>query len=115
MKFKVTLDEEGYIKEMTQTGTSEDTVEVDLEETGIHPLFCFKVVGNEAVYDEIHYQDFLQKKEDEKEIEELKKKLLDSDYIWNVIQEGDRTQEYYADIIAQRHEWRMRIRELEGD
>lgn len=45
----------------------------------------------------------------------IKKGLLKklSSYIWNVINEGDRTKEYYADLIEQRHQWRMRIRELE--
>lgn len=47
------------------------------------------------------------------EIAELKQKLAETDYIWNVIQEGDHDKEYYAEIIKNRHDWRMRIRELE--
>jgi hypothetical protein len=109
MKYKANLDSEGYIYSLEENGD----VEVDLEQTRLHPLFCFKVVDNKAVYDEQHYQDYLQKQKDLQEIEELKTYLNSTDYIWNSIKEGGRTEEYYAEVIAKRKEARKRIQELE--
>lgn len=48
-------------------------------------------------------------------IKELKQKLLDTDYIHNVIAEGDATEEDYADVIANRKAWRAEVRRLEGE
>lgn len=48
------------------------------------------------------------------EIWELKGKLAASDYAIIKIAEGAATAEEYADLIAQRAEWRARINELEG-
>lgn len=63
MKFKANLDEKGYIESLEQTGTAEDTVEVNLEETRVHPLCCFKVVKNTAVYDAERYEEYIREQE----------------------------------------------------
>ena len=111
MKYKANLDSEGYIESLEENGD----IEVDLEETRIHPLFCFKVENNKAVYDEQHYQDYLQKAKYQEEINQLKAYLNSTDYIWNSIKEGGRTEEYYADVIEKRKQARKRIQELEDD
>ena len=49
------------------------------------------------------------------EIQRLKAYLNGTDYIWNSIKEGGRTEEYYAEVIAKRKEARKRIQELEDD
>lgn len=46
-------------------------------------------------------------------IVELKQKLADTDYIACKIAEGAATREEYAEIIAQRQEWREEINRLE--
>lgn len=46
-------------------------------------------------------------------IAELKAKLLETDYVWNVIREGDATEEHYAEVLANRKAWRAEVRELE--
>lgn len=46
---------------------------------------------------------------------ELKKLLEDTDYVVIKIAEGSATLEEYADIIAQRQEWRREINELEQE
>lgn len=46
-------------------------------------------------------------------IAELKQKLTDTDYIACKIAEGAATREEYADVIAQRQEWREEINRLE--
>lgn len=46
---------------------------------------------------------------------DLKKKLADTDYIACKIAEGAATLEEYAEIIAQREEWRTQINELMGE
>lgn len=47
-------------------------------------------------------------------IAELKKLLVDTDYIAVKIAEGAATKEDYADVIAQRQGWRDEINELEN-
>lgn len=47
------------------------------------------------------------------EINECKQRLADTDYVVIKIAEGAASREAYADIIAQRQAWRMRIGELE--
>lgn len=49
-----------------------------------------------------------------KEINELKKKLFDTDYKAIKYSEGWLTDEEYAEVKAQREEWRKRINELEA-
>lgn len=51
----------------------------------------------------------------EKRIEELKKKLAETDYIAAKIAEGAATKEEYADVLAQRQAWRDEINQLQGD
>ena len=46
---------------------------------------------------------------------DLKKKLADTDYIACKIAEGAATLEEYAEIRAQREEWRTQINELMGE
>ena len=59
------------------------------------------------------YDAFDQKKECT--ILDLKKKLADTDYIACKIAEGAETLEEYAEIRAQREEWRTQINELMGE
>ena len=49
-----------------------------------------------------------------REINELKKKLFDTDYKAIKYSEGWLTDEEYAEVKAQREEWRKRINELEA-
>ena len=49
-----------------------------------------------------------------REISELKKKLFDTDYKAIKYAEGLLTDEEYAEVKAQREEWRKRINELEA-
>lgn len=51
----------------------------------------------------------------EVQIEELKQKLSDTDYIACKIAEGSATVEEYADMIEQRQVWREEINKLEGN
>ena len=49
----------------------------------------------------------------EMQIAQLKQKLSDTDYIACKIAEGVATKEEYAEVIAQRQEWRKEINKLE--
>lgn len=49
-----------------------------------------------------------------KRIAQLKKQLFDTDYAVIKIAEGAATAEEYAEVIAQRQEWRAEINQLEG-
>lgn len=48
------------------------------------------------------------------QVAQLKQKLAETDYVVIKIAEGAATKEEYADVIAQRVEWRERINELEN-
>jgi hypothetical protein len=48
------------------------------------------------------------------QIDELKQKLVDTDYIACKIAEGVATVEEYAEELKQRQEWREEINRLEG-
>lgn len=50
----------------------------------------------------------------ETQIADLKQKLADTDYISCKIADGAATREEYADILAQRQEWRKEINKLEN-
>lgn len=78
-----------------------------------HRMNFYYKDGNSFVLDTELEERTLEEEAKQKEIEELKLKLNGSDYIWNVIKEGDRDESYYAEIIEQRHAWRLRVRELE--
>lgn len=47
------------------------------------------------------------------QIQELKQKLSETDYIACKIAEGEATVEEYSDVIAQRRAWREEINKLE--
>lgn len=57
---------------------------------------------------------FTEKEKAQNEIDELKEKLIDTDYNIIKIVEGVATREEMTNVIAQRAEWRRRINELEA-
>ena len=61
---------------------------------------------------EIEVPDIVEEIPVEIQIEELKQKLSDTDYIACKIAEGVATVEEYAEMIAQRQAWRNKINEL---
>lgn len=115
MKYTLNLDEKNYI--LSIANTADDNVELDLKSMELEYLQAYKYENDTLTLDENKKAEIIAQDQEEAkqtEIQELRKKLQDTDYIWNVIQEGDRTKEYYADVIEQRHQWRKRIRELEN-
>lgn len=58
-------------------------------------------------------KNVIEKIEINNRISELKKNLVDTDYVVIKIAEGAATKEDYADIITNREEWRAEINELE--
>ena len=69
-------------------------------------------INNEIV--EVEVPDVVQEIPKEIQIEDLKQKLSETDYIACKIAEGVATTEEYADVIAQRQAWREEINKLEG-
>ena len=68
----------------------------------------------EMTEEEIRQMEEINTKEQaEREIKELKQKLLDTDYKAIKYAEGHISEEEYAPIKAERQEWRNRINELE--
>lgn len=78
-------------------------------------LDCWHLVNGQLVYDTEKANKQIDRENKLQELADLKKKLADSDYYRNVIAEGDRDEDYYAELIADRHTWRLRVRELEEE
>ena len=70
----------------------------------------FTIKRRTPTVEELHNDDI---QATNKEICELKKKLSDTDYKAIKYSEGWLTDEEYAEVKAQREEWRKRINELE--
>ncbi|MBQ0113374.1 MAG: hypothetical protein KBT03_09615 [Bacteroidales bacterium] len=87
-------------------------------------LVCDEVVEDteHTVEDYIHCDGEFVLTTDEKaialdnktKVAEARKYLQETDYIWNVIREGDAIEEHYVDVIAKRKEARELIRSLEN-
>ena len=102
------LDEDKRIVFWSNVRLDSDMVEFGngeyVDETCRDGLEDFVIEDGEAVYRPLP----------EKEIETLKKKLADTDYVAAKIAEGAATRDEYAGLIKQRQEWRDRINELRG-
>ena len=71
----------------------------------------FTIKRRTPTIEELHNDDI---QDINREINELKKKLFDTDYKAIKYSEGWLTDEEYAEAKAQREEWRKRINELEA-
>lgn len=113
-KYKFTLDSEGFIVGFMAV------LDGDYDYEGQMSQYPNATKGYTKYINGTFQEDATKKKaiEDEEakqqRIAELKQYLNDTDYIYNSIREGGRTEEYYADVIAKRKEARKEIQELEG-
>lgn len=112
MKHIVHTDNEKYVVGLELT-TSDEGVEVPEEVFNSSNQTCYKYENGIFTFDEEKLKAMEHQKEVDEEIADLKKKLADTDYIHDVILEGDATTEDYAEVIANRKSWRARVRELE--
>ena len=71
----------------------------------------FTIKRRTPTIEELHNDDI---QDINREINELKKKLFDTDYKAIKYSEGWLTDEEYAEVKAQREEWRKRINKLEA-
>lgn len=78
---------------------------IEIDCPGLGYTLTYKRVGNKL------QQIWTYSKE--QHIEDLKHQLRDTDYAVIKIAEGVATKEEYADVIAQRAEWRAKINELQ--
>ena len=114
MKFKVHVDSNYYITGLELT-TSDTGIIIPDEIYYSQNQNCYKFIDGEFVFDDSKKERLETISKNHIKIEMLKKNLTNTDYIWNVINEGDHDREYYKDIIEQRHNWRMQIRSLEEE
>lgn len=98
-----------------ELSTKPEAIEIPDEVYNSQDLICYKFIDGKFTFDESKKAKLEQKAKDEEEINQLKTYLNQTDYIWNSIREGGRTEEYYADVIEKRKEARKRIQELEND
>ena len=135
MKYNVTLDERGYVLNISHTGTIRDFVELDLDEYDLTEgrIYAYKLGINKLIFDNDEYSRLLnakQKKADELEIKDLEKKLAETDYIisrwgeeivalsnpitWvaDVIKINIAYTKKYSEALNNRKKWRERIEEL---
>lgn len=114
MKFKVHVDSNYYITGLELT-TSDTGIIIPDEIYYSQNQNCYKFIDGEFVFDDSKKERLETISKNHIKIEMLKKNLTNTDYIWNVINEGDHDKEYYKDVIEQRHNWRMKIRSLEEE
>ena len=114
-KYRINLNEDGYV--VGFMAVLDDDYDY-VGQMAQFPNVCdgyIKFINGEFVVDEEKKQEIEDRKAKEVRIAELKQKLADTDYIYNSIREGGRTEEYYAEVIENRKAWRREIQELEGD
>lgn len=90
----------------------------DISQYDMKYMSAYKLKANGLELDSTKKQEIdkeLDKQEKLARIDDLKKKLADTDYIYNSIREGGRSEEYYADVIANRKAWRKEIQDLEEE
>ena len=138
MRYYIVTDLYDYVQVIKHTGTKMDYIELNLDDYDLSEdrIHAYKVGKNELIFDEEKYQQILQEKQsvaDEKEISELKKRLNETDYIMAEAFEEVLTlsnpltfvsdfikilvkySTQYKDTLADRKQWRNRIKELEGE
>ena len=115
MLYKLILDENNYLTGFVHTETEEDTNELNPSEMNIDYLNCYKLVGEEVIFDEEKYNSLVDTKAKAEQIVELKKQLADTDYEAIKYSEGWFTDEEYAPIKAMRESLREKIRALESE
>lgn len=115
MFYKLNLDENKYLTGFMYTGTEEDTFELNASEMNLDYLNCYKLVGDEIIFDEEKYTSLVDTKAKEQKIMMLKKELESTDYIACKIAEGAATKEEYKDELSHRQELRDKINRLQEE
>lgn len=133
MKYTVNLDKNNYILSISHT--LNDDTEIDLSLLDTQYLNAYRLINSEIILDEVKKTELIAeetRKNTETEINELKQKLNETDYIFS--QELEEITALsnpvtfiadfikilvsystkYKDIISNRKAWRDRIKELEG-
>lgn len=113
MLYKLILDEKNYLQGFVHMANEEDVYELNPSEMNLEYLNCYKLVGDEVVFDEEKYNSLIDTKAKEDEIARLKTELTQYDYIGTKIAMGVATKEEYAEQIAYTETIRKQIRQLE--
>lgn len=114
-KYIINLDDDGYV--IGFYTTLEDNFDYEGQMADF-PNVCLgytKFINGGFVEDQAKKQEIEERKAKLNRIAELKQKLNDTDYIYNSIREGGRTEEYYAEVIENRKAWRKEIQDLETE
>ena len=130
MKANLTLDQNNYILTMKTAIDGEYEVPDDINLDFIN---CYQLVDGEFVFDETKYEEIKHQDDVNDEIEDLEKKLNETDYIiarwgeelvaldnpltWitDVIRINNKYRQMYLKALLDRKIWRARIEELRGE
>ena len=80
MLYKLILDENNYLRGFVHMANEEDVYELNPSEMNLEYLNCYKLVGDEVVFDEDKYNALVDTKTKEDEIIRLKQELSSTDY-----------------------------------
>lgn len=108
--YAISLDEDNRILSTTFEEYASDT-DILVESLPEGDVSDYLYVDNEFIFSEAPWKNATRIRE---EVNELKAKLKETDYIACKIAEGSATREEYAVMLQQRQEWRNRINELEN-
>lgn len=114
-KYKINKDDNGYVNGFYSVLGDDFDFEGQMADYPNATRGWTKFIDGQFVEDETKKAEVLDRKAKQARIAELKLKLQDTDYIYNSIREGGRSEEYYAEIIEQRKTWRKEIQELEAE
>lgn len=113
--YKVYTDQNGYVTGYGATLLNDYDFKGQMSDYPDATEGWTKFINGQFVEDEQKKSEILIYRNKINRINELKQKLNETDYIYNSIREGGRTEEYYADVIENRKAWRKEIQDLEEE
>lgn len=115
MKINIVTKEDGTIESWTSYPFDETKPHVSIKDPYSIHLGVDKFIDGKIVKDNETYKKTLLLHEKFRRIDELKKKLSDTDYKLFKYLEGELTEEEYQSIKSDRQAWRNEINQLEEE
>ena len=138
MRYSINFDKDGYVQNIFKTGNPrKDVFDLDLSQYDFSNsrIFAYKYEDGSLVFDKNRYKDITNTKEtkkNKKEVNELKEKLYETDYIVarafeeimlldnpitfisDFLKIVAKYSKKYKSTISERDKWRKRIEELDN-
>jgi len=114
MRINYYINAENRVTGWTAIPLNESLPIIDIENPESIRIGIDKIIEGQFIRDDEKAEEVEESLHRDDRIRELKKLLADTDYEAIKFTEGELTEEEFAPIKAQRHAWRLEIRELES-